>query len=85
MEDELPEADRPPKWAYTVDENTISAPEKEYQKSWAVKAKLLLEQALDCDQRGLSEANWNFKVHHPLLDLVVGHPKYGGMIEQINV
>jgi len=85
MKNELPEVDRPPKWAYTVDDDTVSAAVEEYQRTWGNKAKSLYEQALDCDQRGLTEANWNFKVHHPLLDLVVGNPKYGGMVEQMNM
>lgn len=41
--------------------------------------------AEECEKESFSEAEWNSRVHAPLLELIEQHPKYKGAIKYFNM
>jgi len=85
VEKELHVADWPSDSAYTSPEDTLDEVERTYQQDWGDRANHFRTQAAECTRESLTEANWNARVHDPLLALIVEDPKFKDSIGYMNV
>jgi hypothetical protein len=85
VEKELHVADWPSDSAYTSPEDTLDDVERKYQQDWGDRANHFRTKAAECTRESLTEANWNARVHDPLLALIVEAPKFKDSIGYMNV
>ena len=71
--------------AYTSPEDRLDKVEQTYRQTWSHRANHIRIKVAECKRDFLTVANWNARVHDPLLALIVEAPKFQETIGYMNV